>query len=166
MQDKYGFNPRKCNSAATFSGCVEREMSKIIIVLPTSNEVVNTFENTLNGGFSSVNTRLGFDTEVFLPNNCNRGETNNSTYKDYNYKVIYNLSNNRNEKYRIISKIIKFDENNQYGYAMTKPMPTGCIHLNSDTSFKTFNILLEKVDLNDQVGHLYLVDIEVDLEKR
>ena len=164
MQDKYGFNPRKCNSAATFSGCVEREMSKIIIALPTSNEVVSIFENTLNGGFSSVNTRLGFDTEVFLPNNCNRGN-NNPIYKDYNYKILYNLADNETQKYRIISKIIKFDENNQYGYAMTKPMPTGCIHLNSDISFKTFNILLEKVNLDDEIGHLYLVDIELDFEK-
>ena len=127
MQNKYGFNPRKCNSAATFSGCVEREMSKIIIALPTSNEIVDIFENTLNGGFSSVNTRLGFDTEVLLPNNCNRGSTTATTYKDYNYKVLYNLSGSDDGyKHRIISKIIKFDENNQYGYAMTKPMPTGC----------------------------------------
>ena len=29
--------------------------------------------------------------------------------------------------YRVISKIIKFDENNQYGFAMTKPMPIGTI---------------------------------------
>lgn len=29
---------------------------------------------------------------------------------------------------RIIkSKILKLDENNHYGYAMTKPSPTGCI---------------------------------------
>ena len=27
MLDKYGFNPRKCNSASTFSGSLERERS-------------------------------------------------------------------------------------------------------------------------------------------
>lgn len=27
----------------------------------------------------------------------------------------------------VISKIMKLDENNQYGFAMTKPMPIGCI---------------------------------------
>ena len=32
--------------------------------------------------------------------------------------------------YRVISKIIKFDENNQYGFAMTKPMPIGTIKKN------------------------------------
>ena len=26
MQDMYGFNPRKCNSASSMSGCIEREM--------------------------------------------------------------------------------------------------------------------------------------------
>ena len=28
MHETYGFNPRKCNSASTLSGCIEREMSK------------------------------------------------------------------------------------------------------------------------------------------
>ena len=27
MQDMYGFNPRKCNTASSMSGCIEREMS-------------------------------------------------------------------------------------------------------------------------------------------
>ena len=35
MQNTYGFNPRKCNSASSMSGCIEREMSKIILALPT-----------------------------------------------------------------------------------------------------------------------------------
>ena len=26
MQDKYGFNPRKCNSASSLSGCIERNV--------------------------------------------------------------------------------------------------------------------------------------------
>ena len=58
MQDNYGYNPRKCNSASTLRDCIEREMSKVIIVLPTSNEVVDIFEKTLTGGFSCVNTRV------------------------------------------------------------------------------------------------------------
>ena len=35
MQDTHGFNPRRCNSASSMSGCIEREMSKVILVLPT-----------------------------------------------------------------------------------------------------------------------------------
>ena len=58
-----------------------------------------------------------------------------------------------------MSKIVKLDENNQYGFAMTKSMPTSCITFDSDISWKTFNHLLETVDLDDNIGHLYIVDI-------
>ena len=68
MQEENGYNPRKCNSASTISSCIERKMSKVIIALPTSNEVVDIFEKTLTGGFSCVNTRLAFDTEILLRN--------------------------------------------------------------------------------------------------
>ena len=44
MHDQYGFHPRKCNAASTLSGCIEREMSRVIIALPTSNEAVDIFE--------------------------------------------------------------------------------------------------------------------------
>ena len=70
--DQYSFNPRKCNSASTLSDCIEREISRVIIALPTSNEAVNIFEQTISGGFSSVNTRLTFDTEILLPNLINQ----------------------------------------------------------------------------------------------
>ena len=66
MHDRYGFNPRKCNSASTLSGCIERQMSQVILALPTSNEVFDIFEQTITGGFSSVNNRLAFDTEIRL----------------------------------------------------------------------------------------------------
>ena len=68
MQDKYCFNPRKCNSASTLSGSIERDLSKLMIPLPTYNGHVNLFEKTLIGGFSFVNTRLSFDNEILLPN--------------------------------------------------------------------------------------------------
>ena len=56
MNDKYGFNPRKCNSASSMSGCIEREMSKVILALLTKLDHVEIFEQTVTGGFSSVNT--------------------------------------------------------------------------------------------------------------
>ena len=37
-------------------------------------------------------------------------------------------------KKRVITKILKLDENNQYGFGMTKPLLTGCIKQNLDTS--------------------------------
>ena len=68
IQNTYGFNPRKCNSASTMSGCIEREMSKVIIALPTKYEHTKFLEQTVIGGFSCVNTRLTFDTQILLPN--------------------------------------------------------------------------------------------------
>ena len=56
------------------------------------------------------------------------------------------------------------DENNQYGFAMTKPMPTGCIKENNSPSWLTFNLLLETVTLEDKIGHLFIVDIKFDTE--
>ena len=129
MQDRYGFNPRKCNSASTLSGCIEKEMSCVIIVLPRSNEVIDILEQTITGGFSSGNTRLAFDTEILLPNLVQKNSEEDSQ-KDYNYKVCYNIKLNDDKEYmkkRVITKILKLDENNQYRNGMTKLLPTSCI---------------------------------------
>ena len=91
-------NPRKCNSASSLSGCIKREISCVIIALPTSNEVVDIFEQTITGGFSSVNTRLALDTEIFLPNLINE-EKSEEFQKDYNYKVCYNIRLNNEKEY-------------------------------------------------------------------
>ena len=154
MQDKYGFNPRKCNSASSLSGCIEREMSRVIISFPTNVEHLEIFEKTITGGFSCVNTRLAFDTSILLPKKLDGS-------RDLNFKCIYNIND---EKKRVISKILKLDENNQYGHAMTKPLPTGCIKNDPDLSWNTFNLLLESVNENDQIGHLYIVDINFNIE--
>ena len=154
MQDNYGFNPRKCNSASSLSGCIERGMSKVIITFPTSVEHLEIFEKTVTGGFSCVNTRLSFDTSILCPKKLDGS-------RDKNWKVIYNI-NGKNK--RVISKILKLDENNQYGHAMTKPLPTGCIKNDTDLSWRTFNLLLESVSLEDKIGHLYIVDIKFDYE--
>ena len=163
MHDTYGFNPRKCNSASSMSGCIEREMSKIILALPTKYEHVEIFEETVIGGFSCVNTRLAFDTLILLPNLNNLMLTNPMMNKNLNYKVVYNLKIDKEKvKKRVITKILKLDENNQYGNGMTKPLATGCIKDNSDISWETFNFLLELVSFEDKIGHLYIVDIEFD----
>ena len=47
---------------------------------------------------------------------------------------------------------------------MSKPLPTGCIKDDNDLSWGTFNILLEKVDFEDEIGHLFVVDIMFDLK--
>ena len=94
MHDTYDFNPRKCNSASSMSGYTEREMSRIIIALPTKLDHVEIFEQTVTGGFSLVNTRLAFDTQILLPNLSDSFNLeNNPMNKDFNYKV-YNLKIN------------------------------------------------------------------------
>ena len=127
MKNTYGFNPRKCNSASSMSGYIEREMSKLILALPAKVEHVEIFEQTVTGGFSSVNTRMAFDSQILLPSlNENFKCESNPMNKDLNYKIFYNLNiNGKNaEKKRICSKILKLDENNQYGNGMTKQLPT------------------------------------------
>ena len=50
--------------------------------------------------------------------------------KYFNYKIVYNLQmNNQKSKKRMITKILKFDENNQCDNGMTKPLLTGCMKI-------------------------------------
>ena len=166
MQNICGFNPRKCNSASSMRGCIEREMSKVILTLPTKYEHVEIFEQTVISGFSSVNTILAFDSQILLPNLTNQKKLEtDSISKNLNYKVVYDLKiYDEKVKKRIITKILKLDENNQYGMAMTKPLPTGCIKDDKDISWERFNFLLESVSFEDKIGHLYTVDIEFDVK--
>ena len=137
-------------------------MLHVIIALATPNEVIDIFKQTITSGFNSVNTRLAFDTEILLPNLVQKNPEEDSQ-KDYNYKVCYNIKLNDDKEYmkkRVITKILKLDENNQCGNGITKPLPTGCIKENPDVSWRNFNLLLKKVILDDQIGH-----IEFDIQK-
>ena len=172
MYEKFGYNPRKCNSASTLSGCIQRELSKVIITLPTNFEHAQVFKKTLTGGYSCVNNRVGLDTELLLPNFTQAEyfkmniDQSLQSYKNQNYKVGYKLNLDGEDKYndyRVISKIIKVDENNQYGFAMTKPMAVGSIK-EKTPSWTTFNLLMEKVSLDDPIGHLFIVDVIFDHE--
>ena len=67
MMQKFSYNPRKCTSDSSLSGCIHRFLSKAIIGLPKQTEIVDLIEQTHIGGFSCVNTRLGFDSKLLLP---------------------------------------------------------------------------------------------------
>ena len=167
-----GYNPRKINSASKLSSCVQGEKSKGILALPTNSSNMETFEKALMGGFSSVKTRLPFDTKSLMPNYTQleyekiKIDQSFHAYKRNDLKVIYKVRFDVETAYeprRVISKVLKLDEHDQYGYAMTKPMPTGCIKEHaSPCSMLKFNLLLETVDLDDPIGHLFVVDIEFD----
>ena len=62
---------------------------------------------------------------------------------------------------RLSSKIIKMDENNQYGQAITKPLPYSCINRKDKILFlDELSALLASVTLDDTIGHLFTIDIE------
>ena len=103
LQKLFKFNPRKCNSTNSFNSCVHRDKSKCLIALPTEAEQVRIFQKTLIGGFSCVNTRLTFDTQILLSNKKNE-------------KAIFDLEiKGQRQIKRISTKILKMDQNNQYG---------------------------------------------------
>ena len=93
-----------------------------------------------------MNTRMAFDTEVFL--------------KDIkNEKVLFKTANGQLKRFSF--KIIKMDENNQYGQAMTRPLPYGCIKREKYVqSLEELSELLKSVTLEDKLGDLFTVDIE------
>ena len=110
MQNKFKFNFRKCSSASTLSGAIHRDMLKVTISFPTKVEIVELMKKTSIGGMS-----IGFDSNLFI--------------KNKNQNLVYKIKN-KNKRIKnkgIVAKIIKMGKNNQYGNAMTKPLPTGCI---------------------------------------
>ena len=59
------------------------------------------------------------------------------------------------------SKILKMDENSQYGMAMTKPLPYGCIKKQDKVPTLTeFNKILDSLSPDDNIGNLFTVDIK------
>ena len=114
-------------------------------MLPTDAKKIRVFEKTLIEGYSCVNTRAVFDTQIFLRD------------KD-NEKVLFQTA--EGEVKRFSSKIIKMDENNQYGLAMTKPLPYGCIKLKKSLpTLEELKELLANVTLDNKIGNLFIVHI-------
>ena len=66
LQKLFKFNSRKCNSASSLSGCVQRLKSKCYIGLPTDAKIVRVFESILIAGYTCVNTRMAFDTDLLV----------------------------------------------------------------------------------------------------
>ena len=110
LEKLFKFNQRKCNSASSFSGYVHRNKSKCNIVMPTDAKKIRVFENTLIGGYSCVNTRMAFDTRLFLKDAKNE-------------KVVFKTAEGQVKQF--LSKIIKMDEKEQsiwFCYDQTSPV--------------------------------------------
>ena len=153
LEKRFKFNPRKWNSASSFSGYVQRNKSKCAIVMSRDAEIIRVFEKTLIGGYSCVNTRMAFDTEIFLNDSKNE-------------KILFKTE--KGQVKRFSSKVIKMDENNQYSFAMTKPLPYGCIKKKKRVpSLEELTEIVKSVTLEDKLGHLFVVDIEFsDINKK
>ena len=85
IKNDTGFDPRYFASASTLSRAVKRIKSKVILTFPHSVEIVDLMESLLSGGYSSVLTRLGFDTEMFAP----KGKE----YIEQKYNIIEKMKN-------------------------------------------------------------------------
>ena len=69
----------------------------------------------------------------------------------------------KDKKKRIVSKILKMDENNQYGNAMTKLLPYGCIKKEKEIpDLQKFILILQDLSPGNKIGHLFVVDIVFD----
>ena len=84
-------------------------------------------------------------------------------------KLVYKIKNkttNEIENKRVSTSILKMDENNQYGNAMTKPLPIGCIKKEPQTpNIREPSLLLSGLSHQDKIGHLFVVDLEFDVER-
>ena len=190
IKETTGFDPRCFTSAITLSGAIERIKYKVILTFPTNVETVCLMESLLIGGYSSVHTRFGFDTEIFTPRSPEQkediinnlrdlyGENNEkqerkkpmdklySLWKEEDlkscHKPIYKVRLDREEnskKRRVFNKVFKLDENNQYGFAMTKALPIDIFKKQSDPNMETVENSLKNFDPNAKIGEVFVVDV-------
>lgn len=60
-----------------------------------------------------------------------------------------------------MSKVLKVDENNQYGNAMTKPLPTSIIkRMKKIPSYIELDLIIQKISDKDKIGYIFFVDNE------
>ena len=62
----------------------------------------------------------------------------------------------------MFSKIFKLDENNQYGFAMTKLLPVGILKKEPSVSMDILNKSIENFVPKSKIGEIFVVDIEFD----
>ena len=78
------------------------------------------------------------------------------------HKIIYNLcfdGEEQSQPRRAFSKICKLDENNQYGFAMTKPLPIGIFKKKPFVDLDILNKAVNDFDPTSKTGHVFVVDI-------
>ena len=153
-------------------------------------------ESLLSGGYSSVHTRLDFDTEMFTSKSaeCMKqkddiieqirklySEKNKTTENKRLNQLLYDLFKQEDlnscnkpiyslrldgqtevKKRRVFSEIFRLDENNQYGFAMMKPIPIGIFKKEPSLSMDILNKSIGHFDPSAKIGEMFVVDIEFD----
>lgn len=80
-------------------------------------------------------------------------------------KPIYNLrldGETESHSCRVFSKIFKIYENNEYGFAMTKPLHIGSFKREMELSIGILNKSKENFDPDSKISETFVVDIEFD----
>ena len=67
-----------------------------------------------------------------------------------------------NEDKRIVTKILKMDENNQYGNEMTKHLPTGSIKRKKNSNKKEFDLIVQGILDENKIGSLFVANIHFE----
>lgn len=151
-ESSLNLEPKNFSSMATYSQAVGLLYTHVILTGPNDCDKTQTFYNSIYGGYSATPTRLAFDT-VILP-------------EDPKIKIdskLFGLEGGF-EDYKVLTSLEKVDENNQYGYAMTKPLGVGgiksaSIPVKDDMdSMGSYNAWLIKCGFDvDSRGHLFEV---------
>ena len=147
LKEMMGFEPKNFSSLATFSKASQYLFNKSVSTTPKLADVCIAFEKAIIGGFAATPMRLSFDSKIFS------GREEKGLWVTINGK-----------KHRVYSKILKFDENNQYGFAMTKKLPYGCVRKqivakDERVATEELNNILNRYKSYDVVGHLFCVDL-------
>ena len=88
-KDETRFDPR-CFMSVSTQGAIDWIKSKVILTYPRNVKVVDLMESLLSGGYSSVYTRLGFDTKMFT--------LKSAEYVKHKHDIIEQLRNLYGEK--------------------------------------------------------------------
>ena len=130
----YTFEQKNFTSVLFFSRAALLLNSKQFITLSKNARTAEVIEKLLFGGYSGVATQLVCNTKMI---NEDEGA--------------YFLFDNK--YFHFYNKILKVDENNQYGYAMAINMPYAAIDLTQNITIGTVNDLLKNYSNNDKIGY-------------
>jgi hypothetical protein len=123
-------DPTKFISGSSFNWSCFLLKSKIKLELISDVEIYNFLQRGIRGGISSINLRKATSNNPYL-----------STY-DSNKETTY---------------LMNFDQNNQYGFCMLKPIPYANFCWLSESEVKMLNVL--NISDNSEIGYILEVSL-------